>query len=524
MFKDTYRIWIAIIGLMFLITPIISVVGTAQTSETTDHAAEARADIQKALDWLRTRQMDDGSWLASVGVTSMGVMAFTNGGVGSDDPAVVNALNYIIDEKTADGSFTSGTNVVYETSLAIVALTSTRNPEYKDDVEAAVRFLETAQKTEDNSDEDWWVGGIGYGGDGRPDLSNNQFAVMAFHSAATVYDIDLDESTWNHIETFTTRCQNHQETNPEWAAYDDGGFMYFPGYSHAGEDTSYGSMTAAGIWCYVLSGVDKDDARVEAAANWLEENHKFTENPGIGQTGLYYYYWTYARAMTLYGEPLGNWYNGFLSAISERQLEDGSWINSESDWWWENVPEVATLYAVNALESAILPWADGITLEIELHSDKNLHVFDDDGLHSGDGVLVTRMAYEEGIPSSKVIKGSDFTKVVIENADSGAYKVRMTDGEEGSYDLKVTVKRDGKVLDENTLSGKTTEDTESLLIINSISAPGSVYVEEPAERESTGTFDYEEESKVSYTPLIIGAIAILAVLIVLSVIVIKKRH
>jgi len=355
MLGDTYRIWVAIIGLLFLITPIISVVGTAQTSGTTDHAAEARADIEKALSWLRTRQMDDGSWLASVGVTSMGVMAFTNGGVGSDDPAVINALNYIIDQKTADGSFTSGTNVVYETSLAIVALTSTRNPEYEDEVVSAVRFLESVQKTEDNSDEDWWVGGIGYGGDGRPDLSNNQFAVMAFHSASTVYDIDLDESTWNYIETFTTRCQNYKETNPEWAGYDDGGFMYFPGYSHAGEDTSYGSMTAAGIWCYVLSGVDKDDERVTAAADWLNENHKFTENPGIGQAGLYYYYWTYARAMTLYGEPLGGWYSGFLSAISERQQDDGSWINSNSDWWWENIPEVATLYAVNALESQYFP-------------------------------------------------------------------------------------------------------------------------------------------------------------------------
>ncbi len=531
MFRNAHRIWIAVIGLLFLMTPVLSVVGTAETTDMTDHAAIARAKIDQALEWLKTRQLPDGSWLGNPGITAMGVTAFLNRGIGSDDPAVAKALDYIIDQKTSDGSFTSGTNVVYETSLCIVALSATRNPEYKDDVKSAINYLASVQKTQKNSDEEWWVGGIGYGGDGRPDLSNNQFALMAFHAAYTVYDIDVDDSVWENGDIFTTRCQNLVSVNPDYSqqdttdpSYNDGGFIYFPGYSHAGGQTSYGSMTTAGLWCYLLGGVSRDDRRVEAAVNWLEEHYTFAENPGVGQAGLYYYYWTFARAMTLYGEPISQpWYEDMVTALIQRQSEDGSWVN-QKDWWWESMPELSTLYAINALETAILPWTDGLTIEIELHSDKFLHVLDDEDQHSGNGKVV-RSGNEEGIPGSKVTTGSDYTKVVIENADAGTYRIGLTDGEEGWYELKVTTKRDGKVLDVQEYSGEVSEDAGSRLVINSIAAPGSVYLEEPAEGEFPElNIDYPEEKGTSYTPIMIGGIAALLLLIIISIVLVRRKQ
>ena len=520
------QIWIVIMAVLFLLSSGFVTMGNAQETdnpvETGSIAEKARESISKGLGWLRAQQMEDGSWMGDVGITAFAISAFANNGIGEDDGAVQKAVNFVLSKRTSDGSFTMGTNTVYYTSVCIVGLSSTRNPEYKDEVESAINYLESVIKTEQNSDEEWWVGGIGYGGDGRPDLSNNQFAIMAFHTAFTVYDIEVADNIWDSVETFTTRCQNKMDTNPDYAALDDGGFMYFPGYSHAGEGASYGSMTAAGVWCYVLGGVSREDPRVTAAMGWLDEHHTFTENPGIGDAGLYYYYWTYARAMTLYGEPVSEWYKDLVPAVIERQAADGSWVN-EKDWFWENLPVLATVYALNALETAILPWTDGVTIEIELHSDKNLHVLDAEGRHSGDGV-VTRSSNEAGIPDSSVTKGTDYTKVVIENADAGAYTIGLTDGKDGQYDLKVTVKKDGVILDETKTSGKSTQDVKTLMVINSIAAPGSVYLEEPSEGgESIGTFDYEVENETSYTPYIIAAIAVLVFLIIISLVLVVRK-
>ncbi len=516
------QIWIVIMAVMFLLSSGLATIGTAdETEESPGSIAEkARESISKGLGWLRAQQMEDGSWMGDVGITAFVVSAFANNGIGEDDENVKKAVDFVLSKRASDGSFTMGTNTVYYTSVCVVGLSSTRNPDYKDEVESAIKYLESVRKTAENSDEEWWIGGIGYGGDGRPDLSNNQFAIMAFHAASTVYDIDVDENIWNDVETFTSRCQNKMDTNPDYAAYDDGGFMYFPGYSHAGEGISYGSMTAAGVWCYVLGGVSREDPRVTAAMDWLDKNHVFNENPGIGDAGLYYYYWTYARAMTLYGEPVSEWYKDLVPAILERQAADGSWVN-EKDWFWENLPELATVYAINALETAILPWTDGVTIEVELHSEKNLHILDGDGRHSGDGVL-TR-SNEAGIPGSTVTKGEDYTKVVIENADAGAYTIEMTDGNDGEYELKVTVKKDGETLDEKELSGDSSEDVKTIMVINSISAPGSVYVEEPSAGE-TGTYTINaEEDEASYTPFIIAAIAVLVFLIIISLILVMKK-
>jgi len=516
------QIWIVIMAVLFLLSSGFVTIGSAQeTGDSTKTIAEkARESISKGLGWLREQQGEDGSWMGDVGITAFALSAFANNGIGEDDETVQKAVDFVLSKRASDGSFTMGANTVYYTSVCVVGLSSTRNPDYRDEVESAIKYLESVRKTAQNSDEEWWIGGIGYGGDGRPDLSNNQFAIMAFHAASTVYDIDVEESIWNDVETFTTRCQNKLDTNPNYAAYDDGGFMYFPGYSHGGESISYGSMTAAGVWCYVLGGVSRDDPRVTAAMDWLDEHRTFSENPGLGDPGLYYYYWTYARAMTLYGEPVSEWYKDLVPAVLERQAEDGSWVNENGGWFWENLPELATVYAINALETAILPWTDGVTLEIELFSEKNLHVLDDEGRHSGDGVL-TR-SNEAGIPGSTVTKGEDYTKVVTENVDAGAYTIEMTDGKDSHYELKVTVKKDGVTLDDTTYSGDSSEDIETIMVVNSIAAPGSVYLEEPS-TEGASQRNYEYEDETSYTLFIIAAIAVLVFLIIISLVIARKK-
>ena len=119
-------------------------------------------------------------------------------------------------------------------------------------------------------------------------------------------------------------------------------------------------------------------------------------------------------------------------------------------------------------------------------------------------------------------KGEDYTKVVIENADAGAYTIGMTEGTDGHYELKVTVKKDGMVLDKTESSGDTTKDIETIMVVNSIAAPGSVYLEEPTtEGVSERNYNYEDET--SYTPFIIAAIAVLVLLIIVSLVLLRKK-
>ncbi len=64
---------------------------------------------------------------------------------------------------------------------------------------------------------------------------------------------------------------------------------------------SYASMTYAGLKSMIFAGVDKSDERVKAAAKFLEANYSLDSNPGMGTSGLFYYYHTMAKALHAMG-------------------------------------------------------------------------------------------------------------------------------------------------------------------------------------------------------------------------------
>jgi squalene-hopene/tetraprenyl-beta-curcumene cyclase len=119
---------------------------------------------------------------------------------------------------------------------------------------------------------------------------------------------------------------------------------------------SYGSMTYAGLLSFIFADLKKDDPRVQAAYGWLKKNYTLEENPGVGQQGLYYYYHTMAKALTVYGDDfiVGengkniNWRKELTIKFVENQREDGSWINPSARWW-ENDPVLVSAYALISL-------------------------------------------------------------------------------------------------------------------------------------------------------------------------------
>jgi squalene-hopene/tetraprenyl-beta-curcumene cyclase len=240
------------------------------------------------------------------------------------------------------------------------ALAATNNAKYNDVIAAAQRFLSAHQIDEgegyDRSHR--YYGGIGYGGDERPDLSNQYLALEGLRASA----LDPKDPVWERAIVFLARCQNRSESNDQpWAA-NDGGFTYMPGWSPHGGTGSYGGMTHAGLISLLFAGVDKQDPRIQSAWKWIAANYDLEENPGVsGRHGLFYYYEAFAKTMFAMGKPVikdgsgadRNWRNDLVAKLVSMQAQDGSWVNPYSSQWWENLKELITARGVIALNLAL---------------------------------------------------------------------------------------------------------------------------------------------------------------------------
>jgi squalene-hopene/tetraprenyl-beta-curcumene cyclase len=249
-------------------------------------------------------------------------------------------------------------------------------------MELAANYLRAVQADGDEgySESDKFYGGIGYGGDLRPDLSNLQYALQALKDSGA----DEDDPAFQRALKFLERSQNLREVNK--ATYtngeddqkvksgDDGGGVYYPGNSQAGYEPqpdgtviarSYGSMTYALLKCYAFAGLDSSDPRLAAALKWVERHWSLEVNPGFDSLrdpraslqGLYYYYLSLAQALQVAGvdqlnTPDGrthDWRAELQNKLANLQRKDGSWLNEDAPRWWEGNSVLCTAYALDAL-------------------------------------------------------------------------------------------------------------------------------------------------------------------------------
>ena len=356
----TKRLFLALMSGLVLATPAA---GAAD-----DMNPQTRAKAQQAVDaglkFLKSKQGANGSVWNSVGLTALSLRAILEnpGGVADADKAAIERYAaFIASKANPDGSIVEiAHDQSYNTAVAIIALAETKDPKYAPVIANGQKYITKAQVAEDRGfmPVDNWYGGLGYGGDERPDISNLYIALDALRATS----LDPKDPVWQKALIFVNRMQNRSESNDQKYAGNDGGFLYSPAYNppeYGGGTKSYGTVTAAGLISLLFVGVEKSDPRVQAAYKWLTVNYTLDSNPGTNSKGgLFYFYNALAKVSYAYGEKefvdgrgqRHNWRNELAERLIQLQNPDGSWVNKESGLWWEDKPELATAWSVIALE------------------------------------------------------------------------------------------------------------------------------------------------------------------------------
>lgn len=337
-------------------------------------AKEIDHSIKEGLKWLYDQQEDDGSWQHYPAITALVLSSYLRAhpSISINEPVIENGFAFLKSCVKPDGSIYLEDMPNYNTAICLTAFKDANFQDYDEIIKNAEDYLMGLQidESDDASPDSLYYGGVGYGGDERPDLSNLQWAIesMAMDDMKNVdperkltdeeiLRMEKKKLFYDKALVFLAKCQNLQNVNPEDYAANDGGFMYEPGRSKAGGTASYGSMTYAGLKSMIYADVDKNDERVKAAYNWIRGNYSVETTPYMGNQGLYYYYQTMAKSLDAFGSPTitgadgttHDWRSDLANQMIKIQKPEGFWIN-ENGRWWENNPVLVTAYSILALE------------------------------------------------------------------------------------------------------------------------------------------------------------------------------
>ncbi len=354
----------------FLAIALLAICPTLQRNGGADEQTRQKL-VRKGIEFLQTRGQDSAGAVSpriGIGLTALAATAMMRNGVPASHPSVAKAIKLVAGAARDNGGIYPDESrlMMYETCVAMMCLhEANQSGEYDDVLRRAAGFVKGEQFTEakGTNPADLEYGGAGYGGKSRPDLSNTAYLIDALNS---LQSSEHDEAIEKAL-AFVSRCQNLESaynTTEDAAKINDGGFYYnvtAGGNSAAGQTPdgglrSYGSMTYAGFKSMLHAGLETDDPRVVAAKQWIEKHYTVTENPGMGDAGLYYYYQLFAKALSVakidsLTDDDGNqhdWRDELVNHLATLQAEDGSWTNSNGRWL-ESDPNLSTTFALLAL-------------------------------------------------------------------------------------------------------------------------------------------------------------------------------
>jgi squalene-hopene/tetraprenyl-beta-curcumene cyclase len=352
------------------------------TGENLSLRQEIRHAIHQGATWLEKNQDPKGFWSNAEhpAVTALALVALRGAAesrAAAETPALRKGYDYVLSCVQPDGGIYRKELVTYNTAISMLALLAANKAEYRPIILRARQYLVGLQTDldEPGKADNVFAGGVGYGSHYKhSDMSNTMQALEAlYYSKQLAQDANLAgarDLNWTAAIHFIQSCQNLPEYNKERWASDDpqnkGGFVYYPGYSMAGQTNlpsgrvalrSYGSISYAGLLSYIYADLKPNDPRVSAVLNWLRSNYTLDENPGMGPQGLFYYFHTMAKALNLAGLDTVElkdgrkvqWREALALKLVPLQQKDGSWANTNNRWW-EKDPALVTSYALITLE------------------------------------------------------------------------------------------------------------------------------------------------------------------------------
>lgn len=352
------------------------------TSQNISLLKEAKHSLTLAHEFLLKSQLENGSWKNEPAITALVLYAFMLRPRYNPDDRSEQALRkgfaYLENFVKPDGGIYRNEYKSYTTAVCLLAFTESNLEKYKPVINNAKGFLIQFQvdETDGISRDHKFYGGIGYGGDDRPDLSNTQLALEAIKAAedyearyrqiipGNTNQVEIEEKElglhWRKALVFLARCQNVKTVNDMPYAEDDGGFIYETGHYKPERSHSYGSMTYAGVKSLVYARVDRDDIRVTRAVSWIRSHYTLEENPGFGTAALYYYYMTFAKCLDALGEEVivddkgtkHYWREDVIKKLISLQHEEGYWVNPDARYW-QNIKDLVTAYSIIGMKFAL---------------------------------------------------------------------------------------------------------------------------------------------------------------------------
>ncbi|MGE0593039.1 MAG: prenyltransferase/squalene oxidase repeat-containing protein [Vicinamibacterales bacterium] len=360
---------IACLTMLFPLAALAQQRPTGQAGRLTpDTQRRLMESVGKASAFLRQQQKADGTFDANPGVTALATQALIElpGTTKAQQlPLVTTSLDYLASLAKPDGGVHAGTIPHYITAVSLSAFAAGGRPQDRPLIEKGGEYLarNMLDEGEGVGRNSFWYGGMGYGGtvrdDGRQaDIISLEYALRAMKDAG----VAANNPAFEKALIFLQRTQNNSETNDQAWAANDGGFVYYPGFSYHvdGGTKSYGSVSYAGLLSYSWANVQKDDQRVQGVVKWIRDNYTLDENPGMGQKTVYYYYMVFAKALQAYQldtivDARGrshNWREELAQKLMSLQQADGSWVNTDPAEM-QNNKTLVTSFTLSAIRSIL---------------------------------------------------------------------------------------------------------------------------------------------------------------------------
>ena len=365
------RIVIACLGLMLVSAPgYAGQAPAARRPAAPTLSAETRQKLTESLTkgaaYLRAQQKPDGTWDPNPGITGMVATALLR------QPGVTHAqalqqtskaLDYLHGLAKPDGGIYVKDIPHYITAVSMMTFVAAGRPQDKPLIVKGRQYLaeHLLDEGEGVSPNDKFYGGLGYGGTsdgGRADIISLEYGLRAMKEGG----LPANDPAWEKALKFLQRTQNDSESNDQSWSANDGGFIYYPGYSQVeGTTKSYGSATYAGIMSYSWANLKRTDPRVQAVLKWVRDNYTVDENPGLGQHTVYYYYMVFAKALQAVGENTivdakgqrHNWREDLAKKLLSLQHPEGYWVNSADPGEMQNNKALVTAFSMMAAEAIL---------------------------------------------------------------------------------------------------------------------------------------------------------------------------